>query len=134
MINVKTIKKIEDSRKQVKKETYKKILEQFSRKIQVSVSANQKQVFLEVPAFLLGYPSYNLESASVYLKRQLELGGFRVVNVSPVVFNVSWYTEKERKAVHEPPPRFRNEPTPPTFSEEYFPSLINLKKAAKRYA
>ena len=134
MINVKTIKKIEDSRKQVKKETYKKILEQFSRKIQVSVSANQKQVFLEVPAFLLGYPSYNLESAAVYLKRQLELGGFRVVNVSPVVFNVSWYTEKERKATREPPPRFRNEPTPPTFSEEDFPSLINLKKAAKRYA
>jgi len=132
MISVKDIQKIEDSRKQVKKETYKKILEQFSRKIQVSVSANQKQVFLQVPEFLMGYPSYDVEAAAVYLRRQLENGGFRVVNVSTTTFNVSWYKERERR--EREPARVSFEPVPPTFSEEDFPSLINLKKAAKRYA
>jgi hypothetical protein len=127
MISVRQIQKIEESKRKVKKEIYKKILDQFSRKIQISVSASQKQVFLEVPMFLMGYPAYNIESAAVYLKRQLELGGFKVFRMSPTVFNVSWYTEKEKKEFRKP------EPAPPTFSEDDFPSLINLKKAAKRY-
>jgi hypothetical protein len=129
MINVRDIQKIEDARKQVRKDIYKKILEQFSRKIQVSVSANQKQVFLQVPEFLLGYPSYDIEVAATYLKRQLENGGFKVVSVSSTSFNVSWHKEREQRE----PARVSFEPAPPTFSEEYFPSLINLKKAAKRY-
>ena len=129
MINVRQIQKIEESKRQIKKETYKKILDQFSRKIQVSVFANQKQVFLEVPMFLIGYPTYNIEAAAVYLKRQLELGGFKVFRMSPIVFNVSWYSEKEKKQA--PAPVY--EPSPPTFSETDFPSLVNLKKAAKRY-
>jgi len=131
MINVRQIQKIEEARRKVKKEIYKKILEQFSRKIQAYVSANQKQVFLEVPVFLVGYPSYNVETAAVYLKRQLELGGFRVVNTSTTSFNVSWQKETPQR---REPSRVAHEPAPPTFSEDYFPSLINLKKAAKRYS
>jgi hypothetical protein len=130
MINVRDIQKIEDSRKQVKKDIYKKILEQFSRKIQMCVSANQKQVFLQVPEFLMGYPSYDVETAAVYLKRQMENGGYKVVPVSSTTFNVSWYKERERRE----PARVTFEPAPPTFSDDDFPSLINLKKAAKRYA
>jgi hypothetical protein len=134
MINVKKIKEMEDSKKRIKKETYTKIMEQFSRKIQVSVEAKQKQVFLEVPMFLMGYPSYSVESAALYLKRQLELSGFKVLNISPTVFNVSWYTEKEKHKEELLLPPRRREPEPPVFSDDHFPSLINLKKAAKRYA
>jgi hypothetical protein len=131
MINIAKIKKIEESKRQIKKEIYKKIFEQFSRKIQVSVDASQKQTILQVPSFLLGYPSYDVEKAGVYLKRQLELSGFQVEPISPIVFNVSWYTQRERKQVPQVPVY---DPTPPSFSEEQFPSLINLKKAAKRYS
>jgi hypothetical protein len=130
MINIRKIQEIENARKKVKKEIYKKIFDQFSRKIQVCVDTYQKQTFLEVPSFVLGYPSYDIEKAAEYLKRQLVLSGFRVTLVSPIVFNVSWYTEKERKEVELPV----YDPAPPSFSDEAFPSLINLKKAAKRYA
>jgi hypothetical protein len=130
MINIRKIKEIEEARRRVKKETYKKIFDQFSRKIQVSVDAYQKQVFLEVPTFVLGYPSYDVAKAAAYLKRQLLHSGFRVECVSHTVFNVSWYSEKEKKEKELPV----YDPAPPSFSDESFPSLINLKKAAKRYA
>ncbi len=123
---------MEESKKKIKKEIYKKIMDQFSRKIQVAVDAKQKQTFLEVPMFLLGFPAFDVNLAATYLKRQLILSGFQVVHVPPTVFNVSWYSEKEK--AKEPPPQFVYDPTPPSFSDEQFPSLINLKKAAKRYA
>jgi len=130
MININKIKKIEESRRHIKKEIYTKIFEQFSRKIQVSVDASQKQVFLQVPEFLMGYPSYDVIRAAVYLKRQLELSGFQVLPVSPTGFNVSWFTKKETRQ-QEPLPDYL--PVPPSFSDEQFPSLINLKKVAKKY-
>jgi len=130
MINVRKIKEMEEAKKKIRKEIYKKIFEQFGRRIQVAVDARQKQTFLEVPSFLIGYPVYDVDTAVRYLKRQLLLSGFQVVHVPPTVFNVSWYTEKEKR--EEPPPRY--DPTPPSFSDDQFPSLINLKKAAKRYA
>jgi hypothetical protein len=129
MINIHKIKKIEDSKRQIKKEIYTKIFEQFSRKIHVHVSAGQKQTFLQVPEFLLGYPSYDVNRAAIYLKRQLELSGFQVLPVTNSGFTVSWFTKKEK---HEPLPEYN--PAPPSFSDEKFPSLINLKKAAKKYS
>jgi hypothetical protein len=132
MINVRKIKEMEEAKKKIRKEIYTKIFEQFGRKIQVAVNAKQKQTFLEVPSFLLGYPVYDVDMAVLYLKRQLLLSGFQVVHVPPTVFNVSWYTEKEKSK--EPPPQFVYDPVPPSFSDDQFPSLINLKKAAKRYA
>ena len=130
MININKIKKIEESRRHIKKEIYTKIFEQFSRKIQVSVDASQKQVFLQVPEFLLGYPSYDVNRAAVYLKRQLELSGFQVLPVSQTGFTVSWFTKKEK--AQEPLPEYME--APPSFSDDQFPSLINLKKAAKKYS
>ena len=131
MINIHKIKKIEDSKRQIKKEIYTKIFEQFSRKIHVHVNAGQKQTFLQVPEFLLGYPSYDVNRAAIYLKRQLELSGFQVLPVSNSGFTVSWFTKKEK---HEPLPEYL--PAPPSFQDEQFqfPSLINLKKAAKKYS
>jgi len=129
MININKIKKIEDSKRQIRKEIYKKIFEQFSRKIQISVDARQKQVILRVPEFLIGYPSYDVIKAAVYLKRQLELSGFQVAEISAISFHVSWFIKRQK--VIENLPRY---PEPPSFTEEQFPSLINLKKAAKKYS
>ena len=129
MINVHKIKQIEDSRRRVKKEIYTKIYEQFCRKIQNAVAANQKQVMVQVPSFLLGYPSYDIEKAASYLKRQLELGGFAVNPISTINFHVSWHISKSSKP---PPVQQQMVPEPPTF-DEGFPSLINLTKAANKY-
>jgi hypothetical protein len=130
MININKIRQIEESKRQIRKEIYKKIFEQFSRKIQVSVDAGQKQTVLQVPEFLIGYPSYDVIKAAVYLKRQLELSGFQVSEISMSTFHVAWFIKRQK--VSEPlPPRY---PEPPSFSDEQLPSLINLKKAAKRYS
>ena len=133
MITVNQINKIEDARRKVKKEIYKKIFEQFSRKIQVSVDAKQRQVFLQVPSFLIGYPMFDVATAAVYLKRQLELSGFKVVALSEDTFNVSWY-RKTKPREPEPIRPYVYDPTPPVDDQQHFPSLVNLRKAAKRYA
>ena len=115
------IQKIQENKKQVKKETYKKIYEQFTRKILKAVENNFKQVFLEVPLFVVGYPIFDRTKATIYLKRQLELAKFQVTHVTEFELYVSLIKKKERK---------KKEPEAPAFSDDEFPTLMNLKKAA----
>ena len=97
-MNIRDIQKIEDQRRQLKKEIYVAIYEQFSRKIKNAVQLNQKQVCLRVPAFLIGYPSYDIIKAAQYLERQLLRSGFQVSRVSDIDFYVTWYSKKKKKA------------------------------------
>lgn len=122
------ITKIENQKKRVLKETYTKIHEQFCRKIQSAVALNQKQVILTVPPFLLGFPTYNLEKACVYLKRQLERSGFDVAYMSPIVLFVSWFPVAAKK---QELPRYEHQEVPE--QDELLPSLINLRKTANKY-
>ena len=129
MINIQQIKKIENAKKQIKKEIYIKLFEQFSRKISNAVNMNQIQVFLQVPAFLIGYPVFNLEHATNYLKRQLELSGFTVVKISYRDLYVSWCKKKGKK-------KKREKVTPAAEDNDddaNLPSLVNLKKIANKY-
>ena len=48
------LKKIE---KQIKKELYMKIYEQFSTKIKQSAEYGHKQIFLRIPTYVMGYPA-----------------------------------------------------------------------------
>jgi hypothetical protein len=125
MINARDIVNIENKRREIKKETYKKIYEQFSRKIRQTVEFGQRQVFLTVPGFLIGFPTFDRDRATEYLKRQLERAEFTVVQTSPYEFHVSWgqaSTKSKRKEPEEEEPSFDDLPT-----------LINLKKAANKY-
>lgn len=121
MINARDIVKIENRRKEIKKEIYTKIYEQFSRKIRQNVELGQKQVFLNVPMFLLGLPTFNRDKATEYLKRQLERADFVVTKTGSYELLVTWNVKKEIK---EPEPE-------PAFDE--FPTLMNLRKAASKY-
>lgn len=126
MIKASDITKIEKHRKDIKKETYLKIYEQFSRKIKQSVEFGNSQVFLTVPGYMLGYPPYDRGHAATYLKRQLILGEFRVQPMDEYTFFVTWGgtsgTTKEER-VSAPAPQ----------DEDEFPTLMNLKKAANKY-
>jgi len=127
MINVRDIAKIEQKRRDLRKEIYTKIFEQFSRKIKQCVELNQKYATLTVPSFLLGYPTFDRELAASYLERQLGRAGFTVVR-EDFVFVVSWVKkarERERERDREP------DPEPP--EDAGFPSLVNLRKAANKY-
>ena len=113
MISVKEINQMQTKRVNMKKELYKQILAQFSKKIKLSVEMGQTQVFLTVPEFVFGYPTFDREAATVYLKRQLELLGYMVNHYSQYQLYVTWVfkTEKEEQL-------------------DILPSLVNIRKAA----
>jgi hypothetical protein len=121
MINISDVTKIDTIRKQIRKEIYTKIYEQFSRRIKNAAQQYRKDIFLTIPAFVMGYPSFNRFAATKYIERQLMLAGFTVQMVSDYDLYVSWHTSKKES---------KNEVRQP---EEEFPSLVNLKKVANRY-
>lgn len=121
MLSINDVTKIDDKRKQIKKEIYMKIYEQFSSKIKQSVELGHKQIFLTVPAFLIGYPVFDRRLAAKYVARQFVLGGFTVRLVSDHDIYVSWVVPKKKKEKQE-----QDEDTE-------FPNLMNLKKIANKY-
>lgn len=121
MINISDVTKIDTLRKQIRKEIYTKIYEQFSRRIKNAAQQYRKDIFLTIPAFVMGYPTFDRFAATKYIERQLVLAGFTVQMVSDYDLYVSWHTPKKES---------RNEVKQP---EEEFPSLVNLKKVANRY-
>ena len=123
MISINDVNKIDEKRKQIKKEIYKKIYEQFSRKIKQSVELGNKQIFLTVPAFLVGYPVFDRSAAAQYVARQFRLGGFNVSIVGEYEIYVNWIIEKPKK----------DKPRQDIVDESEFPDLMNLKKMANKY-
>lgn len=121
MISINDVSKIDEKRKRIKKEIYSKIYQQFSRKIKQCVELGHKQVFLNVPAFVIGCPTFDRSAAARYIVRQFKLGGFIVQQVNDYELYVSWnVTKKEHKKTEE-------------VDETHFPDLINLKKIANKY-
>ena len=126
MLNVADIHKIERQRRDARKEIYKKIYEQFCRKIKQCVELGATQAFLRTPPYLIGFPSYDRGKATEYIKRQFELGEFDVTKTSEIDLYVSWY-KKTRSRAH------KAEAAKPEVEEDAFPTLMNLKKAAAKY-
>lgn len=121
MISIDDVTKIDEKRKQIRKEIYTKIYEQFSSKIKQSVELGHKQLFLSVPSFLIGYPVFDRSAAARYIARQFVLGGFTVKLVSDHDIYVSWVIPKKKKEKRE------------SEEETDFPNLMNLKKMANKY-
>jgi hypothetical protein len=121
MLSINDVTKIDEKRKQIRKEIYKKIYEQFSSKIKQAVELGHKQIFLTVPAFLIGYPVFDRRLASKYVARQFELGGFTVRLLSDHDMYISWVVPKKSKVKSEEE------------EEGDFPNLMNLKKMANQY-
>ena len=85
-----------EKRKQIKKEIYKKIYEQFSRKIKKAVEFGNKQIFLTIPTFLVGYPVFDRSAAAHYVARQFKHGGFNVNVVGEYEIYVNWIVDKKK--------------------------------------
>jgi hypothetical protein len=112
----------EKKRGLAKKEYYKALLEQFSRKIRSSVELGKREAILTVPSFLVGYPKYDLASTVVYMSRQLTRLGYNVVLVGPLDLKVTWRNtrpEQDEEAETADPGIF-------------LPSLVNLQKTAQK--
>ena len=122
MINVAEISQIVNNRNRMKKETYVELYRQITSKIRRAVETGRKYILVEVPFFVIGYPTYDRLKATSYIKRQLELAGFDVAVIGNYEFRITWKVQKNISA-------------PVSVDESFgdFPSLINLKKAANRY-
>ena len=123
MLSINDVTKIDEKRKHIKKEIYKKIYEQFSRKIKKSVELGNKQIFLTIPAFLVGYPVFDRAVAAQYIARQFKNGGFNVSIVGEYEIYINWIIEKTKK----------DNPRQDIVDESEFPDLMNLKKMANKY-
>ena len=120
-MSVKDIQKIESERRRARKETYTEILKQFDKKIRYAVEVGDRQVFLSTPNMLLGYPLYNVTSATMYLARQLRHLGYHVQEIGGPNLYVTWDV---RGSVDQEVHVFDDGGD--------IPSLINLKKVASR--
>ena len=123
MLSINDVTKIDEKRKHIKKEIYKKIYEQFSRKIKKSVELGNKQIFLTIPAFLVGFPVFDRAVAAQYIARQFKNGGFNVSIVGEYEIYINWIIEKTKK----------DNPRQDIVDESEFPDLMNLKKMANKY-
>ena len=121
MISINDVTRIDEKRKQIKKDIYIRIYEQFSRKIKQCVELGHKQVFLTVPTFVIGCPTFDRAAAGRYVARQFKLGGFDVRLVSEYDLYVSWNIPKKKKEKMV------------ESEEDNFPDLMNLKKMADKY-
>ena len=122
-VTAKEMAALEKARQNVKKETYKALLDQFSRKIRTSHELGQKSALLTVPPFVVGFPRYDLPKAVKYLCRQLQKLGYNVAMIGPVSFKVRWDKPKTA-AVAEP----EAEDTP----FDLLPGLVNMQKMAQK--
>lgn len=122
MLSINDVVKIDDKRKQIRKEIYMKIYTQFSTKIKQSVELGHKQLFMTIPTFLIGYPAFDRSAAARYVARQFALGGFTVQLVSDYDIYITWTKPKKKKEKGE-----QDE------EEGDFPNLMNLKKIANKY-
>lgn len=121
MISVKDIQKIESERRRARKDTYREILKQFDKKIRYAVEVGDRQVFLSTPSMLLGYPLYDVDSATVYLARQLRHLGYQVQELGGPSLYVTWNVRGSDAPEHD------------VFDDGGdIPSLINLKKVASK--
>lgn len=122
-LSAKEMAALEKARQNVKKETYKAILEQFSRKIRTSHELGHKEAFLTVPPFVVGYPRYDITKAVKYQTRQLQKLGYQVALAGPVSFKVRWDKPKTQR---EAPEEIDEGPL------DLLPGLMNMQKMAQK--
>jgi hypothetical protein len=116
----KDVAAMEKARANVKKETYRAMLDQFSRKIRTSYELGRKEAVLSIPPFVIGYPKYDLAKAVVYMSRQLIRLGYVVELVGPLDLKVKWEKPIELDTGED------SEPI------DILPGLVNLQKTAQR--
>ena len=127
MISASEIASREQARRNLRKETYRVIIDQFSRKIQAASERRESSVTLVVPPFVIGFPMYPFDEALVYLRRQLVISGYSVSQgLDPGQFVENWQRARPKAA-----PRVGEVPVS-SEGDDFFSSLANLQKTAQQ--
>lgn len=118
MISAREIAEKEKLRLNVRKETYRALLDQFCRKIKTASDLTKKEVVLTIPPFVIGYPSYDLTQTVTYMHRQLQRLGYTVERTGLVDLRVTWGVRAEKPIIEG--------------GEDLLPTLIGLQHAANK--
>lgn len=123
MISAKELEERDKRKKEMKKEFYTRILSQMCRKIDMMNSMGRSECYLRIPEFIFGYPSYNVQTVSLYVHRQLVRLGYRCSMIDSMGnIHVAWGKLKKEEENHQT--KHINE------EDASLPSLANLKKTA----
>jgi hypothetical protein len=126
MISAQNLAEREHNRLEVRKATYKAILEQLCRKIKSASELGERSVFLTIPPFTIGYPAYDIDRTTEYIQRQLSRLGYKVIKVAQATLGISWGDTKPKGPIvidHSTEEATRN---------ISLPSLANLQKTAAK--
>jgi hypothetical protein len=131
MISAHEVAERDRARNAIRKNTYKHILEQFSKKVKAASERREKSVTLQVPPMVLGFPMYPYEEALWYLRRQLVLSGYQVSQgPEPGQYIVRWdRAAKTAPAKSEVSARFASATEP---GDDLFSGLANMQKVAAK--
>lgn len=89
---------LQESKKDRKKEYYRRILEKCKERI-LSYSASNKFLCLyHVPVYVVGWPLYNWERAASYIVKKLRRDGFEAYRLHDNVIYVCWETVRSSKS------------------------------------
>lgn len=121
MLSAKDLEERNRTRKNMKKELYKRILVQLCRRIDMNHTLGNTECTLRVPEFIFGYPAFDTASVTIYMYRQLMNLGYRTSIIDSVhgILYVAWGKKKREK-----------KKALVTEDQDDLPSLANLKKAA----
>ena len=86
--------KVSDLNKQHKnniiKDVFKELLNETYKKIQNANNNKLSYIVHYVPAIKIGYPLYDVRSATFYIYKKLFKGGFKIQYKEPNILCVSW--------------------------------------------
>lgn len=121
IVTARTLAEREKKRLDIKKAIYRAILEQFSRKISNVATLGGHETLVTTPQFLVGFPTYNVEVATMYLERQLVRLGYTVHRTMPTTLHVRW--AKPVASTHVT--------VIDHHQDDHLPTLANLHKTAQ---
>jgi len=90
MINVDKLKKDAEERRKFKKKCFKKILDMTLTKIEFVAKTNITNTWFEIPMFVLGFPSFEIEDCANYIMKRLKKNGFKVFFLKPNFLFINW--------------------------------------------
>lgn len=129
LVSVSELQEDEQRKKQIRKETYSKILDMISKKIKAKNELGEKQLIFVTPSFVMGCPSFDVGAATMYLERQLRNGGYTTAILSNDSFYIDWKPKVQSRNTKSR----ATKTTERDVLEDEFSGLINLKKYAEKY-
>jgi hypothetical protein len=130
MISAHEVAERDRARNAIRKNTYKHILEQFSKKVKAASERREKSVTLQVPPMVLGFPMYPYEEALWYLRRQLVLAGYQVSQgLEQGQYIVRWDRPTKPAPARSQGSTLQNATEP---GDDLFSGLANMQKVAAK--